>query len=157
MFKCAGTAFISGTQIQGMVVLNNPDYVYERWHGTMLSMGVAAFSVFFNIFLARRLPVIEGVVLIIHICAFIGIIVTVWVLAPLSDATTIFTGFRDNGWSSLGGSTLVGITAAILPLLGANGAVQSVYLSFADALTLPEQHGPFFHRSKVILACQRVL
>ncbi|KAF4969966.1 hypothetical protein FZEAL_10132 [Fusarium zealandicum] len=122
--SCASSAFIAGTQIQGLVVLNYPDYVPQPWHGTLLTIAVAAFSVLFNTLLARKLPLIEAIVLIIHVFAFFGILVTLWVLSPRADAKAVFTEFSDGGgWNSLGGSTLVGILAGVLPLLGADAAV----------------------------------
>ncbi|KAH7362789.1 amino acid/polyamine transporter I [Plectosphaerella cucumerina] len=122
--SCASSAFISGTQIQGLVVLNYPNYVPEPWHGTLLTVAVAAFSVLFNTVLARKLPLVEALVLIIHIFGFFGILVTLWVLSPRAEASAVFTEFSDGGgWGSLGGSALVGITAGILPLLGADAAV----------------------------------
>lgn len=111
---CASTAFMGGTTIQGIIVLNNPDYVYENWHGTLLTIAISAFGVFFNTFLARRLALVEGVILVFHVSAFFGILVTLWVLSPIGDAGTVFTQFNDGGdWGSLGGSALVGITAAV--------------------------------------------
>ncbi|GKU08632.1 hnm1-choline permease [Fusarium langsethiae] len=122
--SCASSAFIAGTQIQGLVVLNYPEYVPKPWHGTLLTIAVAAFSVVFNTLLARKLPLIEATVLVIHIFAFFGILVTLWVLSPRADATAVFTEFTDGGgWGSIGGSTLVGILAGVLPLLGADAAV----------------------------------
>ncbi|UKZ61281.1 uncharacterized protein TrAtP1_002548 [Trichoderma atroviride] len=122
--SCASSAFIAGTQIQGLVVLNYPDYVPKPWHGTLITIAVAAFSVLFNTFLARKLPIIESLILVIHVFAFFGILVTLWVLSPRADAKAVFTEFSDGGgWGSLGGSALVGILAGILPLLGADAAV----------------------------------
>ncbi|KAF5716472.1 choline permease [Fusarium globosum] len=122
--SCASSAFIAGTQIQGLVVLNYPEYVPKPWHGTLLTIAVAAFSVVFNTLLARKLPLIEATVLVIHIFAFFGILVTLWVLSPRADATAVFTEFTDGGgWGSIGGSALVGILAGVLPLLGADAAV----------------------------------
>lgn len=122
--SCASSSFIAGTQIQGLVVLNYPNYDPKPWHGTLLTVAVAGFSVLFNTFLARKLPLIEALVLIIHVFAFFGILVTLWVLSPAADAKAVFTEFSDGGgWGSLGGSTLVGILAGILPLLGADAAV----------------------------------
>lgn len=115
--------------IQGLIVLNNPSYTPQGWHGTLLAIAVAAFSVFFNTFLAKKLPLIESCILAIHLCAFVGILITLWVLmSPSSTAaatsTAVFTHFSDGGgWGSLGGSTLVGLTAGIFPLLGADSAV----------------------------------
>lgn len=58
-----------------------------------------------------------------HVCAFVGILVTLWVLAPRGDYRSVFTTFTNGGWDSVGGSALVGITSGILPLLGADAAV----------------------------------
>lgn len=110
----AFTAYVAGTQIQGLVVLNYADYVYEAWHGTLLSIAVAVFSAVFNITLAKKLPMIEAVVLIIHLFAFFGIVVPLWVLAPRSSAKDVFATFSDGGgWGSLGASSLIGITAGV--------------------------------------------
>ncbi|KAL6918845.1 hypothetical protein ACHAPO_010537 [Fusarium lateritium] len=121
---CAATAFIAGTQIQGLIILNNPNYFPHPWHGTLLSIAVAAFTVVFNTLLARKLPLIEAIVLVIHIFAFFGILVTLWVLSPRANAKDVFTQFSDGGgWGSLGGSALVGIIAGTIPLLGGDAAV----------------------------------
>ncbi|KAK9780448.1 putative Amino acid transporter [Seiridium cardinale] len=122
--SCAATAYLSGTQIQGLVVLNYPEYAPKQWHGTLVTIAVAAFAVFFNTALARRLPIIQAAVLIVHLFGFIGVLVTLWALSPRADAKAVFTEFSDGGgWGSLGGSTLMGITAGVLPLLGADAAV----------------------------------
>ncbi|EGR44120.1 amino acid transporter [Trichoderma reesei QM6a] len=122
--SCASSSFIAGTQIQGLAILNYPDYVPKPWHGTLLTVAVASFSVFFNTVLARKLPLIDALILVIHIFAFFGILVTLWVLSPTANARAVFTNFSDGGgWGSLGGSTLVGVLAGILPLLGADAAV----------------------------------
>lgn len=75
--------------------------------------------------LARKLPLIEAIILVIHIFAFFGILVTLWVLAPVNtSAKQVFTQFNDGGgWSSLGGSALIGITSGIYPLIGGDAAV----------------------------------
>ena len=120
----ANTAFLAGTQIQGLVILNYSDYQPERWHGTLLTCAVACFSVFFNTFLVKKLPLVEGIVLIIHIFGFFGVLVTLWVLGPRGNAHDVFTTFNNyGGWSSNGLSAIVGILAVMIPLLGADGAV----------------------------------
>lgn len=120
----ANTAFLAGTQIQGLIILNNSSYVPERWHGTLLTFAVAAFSVFFNTILVKHLPLVEGIVLIVHIFGFFAVLVTLWVLGPVGDAYTVFTTFNDYGnWGNAGLSTLVGVLAVMIPLLGADGAV----------------------------------
>ena len=105
------------------MILNNVSYIPERWHGTLLIIAVATFSIVFNTLLARKLPLVEGVVLILHIFGFFAVFVTMWVLAPRSPAKEVFSSFQDNaGWGSVGLSVLVGQLAPIFSLLGSDAA-----------------------------------
>lgn len=82
----ASVAFIVGTIIQGLIILNNELYEYKAWHGTLLAIAVIGFSIIFNTSLATRLPLIEGIVLIIHMTGLFGVIIPLWVLAPRGNA-----------------------------------------------------------------------
>jgi energy-coupling factor transporter transmembrane protein EcfT len=120
----ANTAFLAGSQIQGLIALNKPDYTFEPWHGTLLVFAVSAFNVVFNTFLVKKLPLIEAIILVVHICGFFAILVVLWVTGPIGDAHATFTTFNDyGGWNNLGLATLSGLVAVILPLLGADAAV----------------------------------
>lgn len=90
----ANTAFLAGTQIQGLIILNDPSYVPERWHGTLLTFAVAFFSVIFNTFLVKKLPLVEGIVLIVHIFGFFAVLITLWILGPRGNALDVFTTFN---------------------------------------------------------------
>ncbi|OCK81368.1 amino acid transporter [Lepidopterella palustris CBS 459.81] len=115
--------YLAGTQIQGLIILNNPSYVPERWHGTLLVIAVASYSIIFNTLLARKLPLIEGTVLILHIFGFFAILIVLWVLAPRSKASDVFGQFQDNaGWGNVGLSCLVGQLAPVFSLLGSDAA-----------------------------------
>lgn len=117
----ASIAFLAGGQIQGLVILNNGSYVPERWHGTLLVIAVATFAILFNTLLARKLPLIEGIVLVLHIFGFFAVFITMWVLGPRTPAKEVFSGFQDNaGWGSVGLSVLVGQLSPIFALLGAD-------------------------------------
>jgi choline transport protein len=84
---------------------------------------VASFSIIFNTLLARKLPLVEGTVLVLHIFGFFAIFVTMWVLGPRSKASDVFGSFQDNaGWGSIGLSCLVGQLAPIFALLGSDAA-----------------------------------
>ncbi|KAL8821612.1 MAG: hypothetical protein Q9223_000355 [Gallowayella weberi] len=89
----AGAAFLGGTMIQGLLVLNNESYVPERWHGTLLFYAIILFSLIINTYLARLLPKIEAVVLIIHVVGFVCILIPLVYLAPhaeeIEDASTV--------------------------------------------------------------------
>lgn len=98
---CAIGCFLAATQIQGLIVLNNESYVYERWHGTLLTIAIVLFVCIFNTFLARYLPLVESLVLCLHIVGFVAILVPLWVLGPKGDSHEIWTTFEDlGGWGS---------------------------------------------------------
>ncbi|KAJ9603546.1 hypothetical protein H2200_011732 [Cladophialophora chaetospira] len=115
--------FLAATEIQGLIVLNNDSYIYERWHGTLLTIAIVLFVAFFNTFLAKHLPLVEGMVLCLHLGGFICILVPLWVLGPRGNSHQIWTQFEDGGgWGSTGLATLVGIITPTTAFLGADAA-----------------------------------
>jgi len=119
----ASSAFLAGTEIQGLLVLNYPDtYVYQRWHGTLIVIALIAFCGIFNTILARRLPLIEGCVLVLHVVGFFAIMIPLLVLAPRSSSHDVWTQYVDAGWGSTGLSCLVGILAPVVSLIGSDAA-----------------------------------
>lgn len=120
----ASLAFLVGTMIQGLLVLNYESYFFERWHGTLLVIAITAFSIIFNTFLAKKLPMVEGLVLIIHILGFFAVLIPLWVLAPRNSPSVVFTEFLNLGhWDTQGLSFMVGLLAPIYTLIGADSAV----------------------------------
>lgn len=70
-----GIGFLIAGVIQGLIVLNNSSYEAERWHGTLMVIAVVAICVGFNTFLARRLPLIEGTLAVLHFGGLFVIII----------------------------------------------------------------------------------
>lgn len=93
-------AFLSGTIIQGLVVLNYPTYDYQRWHGTLIAMLLTFITASFNVFCAQWLPMVENVILVLHFAAWIAIIVPLWVLAPRTPHEGVWSSFADSGWGN---------------------------------------------------------
>jgi choline transport protein len=118
----ASSAFLAGEEILGLAILNNPDYVYKPWHLTLVVIAVTFICAFFNTFLARKLPLIEGIVLVLHILGFFAILIPMWILAPRTDSKTVWTGFNNGGWSSTGVSVLVGMISPVVSLIGSDSA-----------------------------------
>ncbi|KAI7536271.1 amino acid transporter [Hortaea werneckii] len=121
----AFSGYLTGTQIQGLLVLNYPGYVFERWHGTLLIIAMLSFAVFFNTVLAHRLPLVEGLILFIHVFGFIGIFATLLALSPKASHEAVWNTFYDPGWNNTGLSG--GLVAATAPLLGADAAGKSTH------------------------------
>ena len=110
--------------IQGLVILNTPSYVAESWHGTLLVIAVAAFAIIFNTILAKKLPMVEGLLLVLHVLGLFAIIITLWVLAPTASAKDVFTEFTNaGGWNSDGTAFMVGLLSPIISLIGFDCAV----------------------------------
>lgn len=104
----------------GLLAINYPDsYKYETWHVTLLVIAVAFVAFLFNTFLAQKLPLIEGIILIIHCFGFFGILIPFWVLAPTSSASEVFGSIEDRGnWGNNGLSCLVGLVGPLYALIG---------------------------------------
>lgn len=120
----AAGCYLAGTEIQALIILNNPTYVPERWHGSLLAIALVCVSLFINTILAKILPTIQATILVLHVCGFIAILVPLWVLSPHAPADQVFTHFNDGGdWRSMGLATLVGILSPTVSLIGPDAAV----------------------------------
>ena len=66
----------------------------------------------------------EGLVLVLHLFGFFAILIPLWVLAPRSDASTVFTEFTNGGnWPTIGLACLVGMLSPVFALLGTDAAI----------------------------------
>jgi amino acid transporter len=116
----AGCCYTVANMMVGVVAINYPEtYVYEPWHVTLLVIAVALVALLFNTFLAQRLPLIEGIILIVHCFGFFGILIPLWVLSPKVPASDVFGSIEDRGgWGNNGLACLVGLTGPIYALIG---------------------------------------
>ena len=84
----------------------------------------ASICILFNTFFARKLPLIEGLILIIHIFGFFSILIPLWALSPLNPAEEVFTEFVNAyGWPTQVLALLVGIIGPVYSLIGPDSAV----------------------------------
>ena len=74
--------FLSGSAMQGLVIVGNPNYVPQPYQGFLFVVMVATFALAVNTLLARHLPRLEGVVFVLFVLAFMATMVVLWVLAP---------------------------------------------------------------------------
>jgi choline transport protein len=119
----ASLAFACAQQFEGLIALNVESYVIKGWHGTLFCIAITLFAILWNTLLVRKLPLLEGVIVILHVFGFFAFLVVLWVMAPKSNAKTVWTDFEDNGnWGSIGLSCLVGLTGPVITLIGADSA-----------------------------------
>ncbi|KAL8866154.1 MAG: hypothetical protein Q9174_006465 [Haloplaca sp. 1 TL-2023] len=120
----ASGAYLCATIIQGLIVLNYPDYPAERWHGTLLLWSVVVVAVLINTVTISLLPKIEIVILIGHILGFFAIMIPLVYLAPHGNAKDVFTLFvNGGGWQTTGLSFFVGLHGNVFSFLGTDAAI----------------------------------
>ena len=121
----AGTAsgpFLVGTLIQSLISVNYPDYEATNWQGTLFVFAVTSIVWIMNVWGSRAMPLIQNLMLIVHIGGFLAILIIFWVLAPHNTAEVVFTRFtNDGGWSTIGLSLMVGQISALYGLICKSG------------------------------------
>jgi choline transport protein len=119
----ATTAYATTQQLQGLIALNVPSYAIQGWHGTLFCIAITMFAIVWNTIFIRKLPLVEGVAMVLHVFGFIAFLTVLWVMAPRSDPKTVWTQFEDNsGWGSKGVATLVGILGPMVTLIGSDSS-----------------------------------
>lgn len=121
----ATVSYLSSKQIQGLIALNNPSYIPRPWHGTLLIWAVLAICWLFNTFFSGRLPLVEGVIVALHVIGFFAVIIPLWVMSDrsTSNPADVFTLFQDNMmWGNVPLSTIVGLTGAASCFVGIEAA-----------------------------------
>lgn len=89
-----------------------------------MTMAFVTGAISFNTFLIGKLPVLEGLAIVLHVFGFFAFIVIFWVMGPRAAAEPTFTQFADsNGWGSLGLATLIGMVGPTTTYLGADSVV----------------------------------
>jgi choline transport protein len=129
----AGTAsgpFLTGTIIQSLVSVANPNYVGTNWQGTLMVIGITIIIYFLTVWGAEAMPMFQNLMLIIHCVGFVVVVVVLLVLAPRNPASVVFTQFiNGGGWNSMGLSLMVGQISALYALISAFAASLSIILA----------------------------
>ncbi|KAI1110230.1 putative GABA permease [Nemania sp. NC0429] len=122
----ASGAFVSGTMIQGLILLTHPGYaaVMKNWHGTLLLWAVVLFSYAINTAVGSLLAKFEGLVLVLHILGFFAVILPLLLLSPHGSAKEVFDTWVNAGlWQTQGLSFSVGIIGNVFAFLGGDCAI----------------------------------
>ena len=113
-----GSIFV-GTIVQGLIILDNADYTAEKWHGTFLSWAVLAVAIFINTVVSGLLPMIEGVILVLHVLGFFAVLVPLVYLTPHGSTASVFrTTLNEGGWPTAGLSYCVGFIGNVATFVG---------------------------------------
>ena len=113
-----GSVFV-GTIWQGLIILDNDSYQPQKWQGTLLCWAVLAVAVFINTVVSGLLPMIEGIILVLHVLGFVAVIVPLVYLSPHGSAASVFkTVLNEGGWPTQGLSYCVGFIGNVATFVG---------------------------------------
>lgn len=103
-----------------MVLLANPEaQVGELWHVTLIMLLWLLLMIGFNIFLAKYLPVMESIVLVLHVVAFFAFLILFWITAERASTREVFTSWSNGGgWSSTGVPAPIGLFTPLWCFIG---------------------------------------
>ncbi|KAI1262204.1 amino acid/polyamine transporter I [Xylariaceae sp. FL1019] len=131
-------SIFTGTIIQGLIILNYPDYAPYKFHGTLLAWAVIAVGIFVNTVVAELLPLLEGTVLLIHVLGFVAILIVLVYLSPHGSAEDVFfRSLNEGNWPSQSLSYFVGFIGNVATFVGADAAVHMAEEIENPALNVP--------------------
>ncbi len=120
----ATETIFAGTIIQGLIVLDYPEYEGKRWHGTLLAWLVITVAVFINVVVPGLLPMFNRFIFVFHLSGFVAIMTVLWVCVPHRSADFVFTtSLNEGGWSTQGLSYCVGFLGNVATFVGADASV----------------------------------
>ena len=120
----ATESLFAGTIIQGLLVLNYPDYDSKRWHGTLLTWAVIVVNVLINTVIPGALPKFEITIMVIHLAGFVAILATLLSTADIGSARSVWlTSLNEGGWPTQGLSYCVGFMGNVATFVGADASV----------------------------------
>lgn len=134
----ATESMFAGTIIQGMLILNYPDYEPKQYQGTLLAWLVIFVSVFINVIIPGVMPKIETFILFFHTAGFITIVALLWIYSPHGTPASVFaSSLNEGGWSTQGLSYCVGFLGNVVTFVGADASVHMAEEISNSALNLP--------------------
>ena len=74
----ATECLFAGTILQGLIILDNPDYEGTLWQGTLLAWLVTVVCVLVNAIVPGMLPRFEIFIIVFHLAGFVAIVAVLW-------------------------------------------------------------------------------
>lgn len=111
--------YLAGSVLQSAVAMNAPDYEPKGWHVTLIMWGILLFCAILNTWLGMFLPVVETLILIVHVIGFFAFLIPILVIGPRADTKSVFDlTFNYGGWTDITLATLIGMKGTVAAFLG---------------------------------------
>lgn len=119
----ATVAYTSADVLLSMVTIYHPSCQQKNWQQSLVMIAVGIMSTLINTYGAKRLPMVETIILVVQIVGFFCISIPLWVLSPKAPAGDVFGSFSNyGGWSSIGTACSVGLITATASFAGSDAA-----------------------------------
>lgn len=112
----ASGSFLTGTIIQGLISVRNPDYTAPGWQGTLLVFSMVLVTYLFNVYAAELMPILSNLLMILHILSWAAILIVLWAMAPHQTAEAVFV----TNWKNIGGLPTMGVSVMV-------GQISAIY------------------------------
>ena len=130
----------AGTIIQGIMILDYPDYDAKQWQGTLITWLVICVCIFINVVIPNWLPKLEVFILVFHLVGFVAILATLWAMTPEYTAHhDVWAKALNKGeWPSQGLSYCVGFLGNVATFVGADASVHLAEEVSNAAVNIPK-------------------
>lgn len=112
----ASGSFLTGTIIQGLISVRNPDYTAPGWQGTLLVFSMVLVIYICNVYFAELMPVLSNLLMILHVLSWAAILIVLWAMAPHQSAEAVFV----TNWKNIGGLPTMGVSVMV-------GQISAIY------------------------------
>lgn len=120
----AGIIDITAVGLQALAGLNNPNYVPETWHITMIMLAMLLIIGLMNMYAFWLIPWIELIAGVLHICLFVVFIVVFVTIGHRNSAHDIFIESEvSSGWTNTFVSWNVGLLSCAWSFTGKTGSL----------------------------------
>lgn len=109
--------------IQTCILVNNENYTFPRWQGTLLVIAAILLTVVANVYFTKWLPYTQTAVFVAHFGLYLCLIIPICIFAPKATAHEVFLEFDNlGGWPSMPLAVLAGQLTAISAMTGVDTA-----------------------------------
>ncbi|KAF7553380.1 hypothetical protein G7Z17_g3650 [Cylindrodendrum hubeiense] len=118
---CAAAGiFATAMQIQSWAILFSEGYVYERWHTSLIVIGLTTFYTVFAVYEIKRLHYLIFVAMFGHVFGYFATSIYLLVhVSPKNSAEYVFTDFTNlSGWESPGIAWSIGLMTSAIGFVG---------------------------------------
>ena len=120
----ATVSYTAAGVLLSMVTIYKPSYQQQNWQQSLVMVAIGMFATLMNTYGAKKLPMLEYIMLVVQLVGFICIITALWALpSPKAPASEVFMSFSNfGGWPNIGTACFVGSITATASFAGSDAA-----------------------------------